>query len=50
MIARRRKDLDSAATQTPLADFLCRFLGFYKTEGGVSLRNWQITGITSRKT
>jgi hypothetical protein len=27
--------------QTPLADFLKRFLEFYKTEGGVSLRTWQ---------
>ncbi len=41
MIARRRKGLDIAATQTPLADFLKRFLEFYKTEGGVSLRTWQ---------
>jgi len=41
MIVRRRKGLDSAATQTPLADFLKRFLEFYKTEGGVSLRTWQ---------
>lgn len=41
VIARRRKGLDSSATQTPLADFLRRFLEFYKTEGGVSLRTWQ---------
>ncbi len=41
LIARRRKGLDRAATQTPLADFLKRFLEFYKTEGGVSLRTWQ---------
>lgn len=41
MIARRRKGLDSAATQTSLADFLKRFQEFYKTEGGVSLRTWQ---------
>ena len=40
-IARRRKGLDSTAAQTPLTDFLKRFLEFYKTEGGVSLRTWQ---------
>ena len=41
IVARRRKGLDSAATQTPLEDFLNRFIAFYKTEGGVSLRTWQ---------
>jgi len=40
-IARRRKGLDSSAARTPLTDFLRRFLEFYKTEGGVSLRTWQ---------
>ena len=40
-IARRRKGLDSRAARTPLTDFLRRFLEFYKTEGGVSLRTWQ---------
>ena len=40
-IARRRKGLDYSAAQTPLTDFLKRFLEYYKTEGGVSLRTWQ---------
>lgn len=40
-IARRRKGLDTKAAQTPLTDFLNRFLEFYKTEGGVALRTWQ---------
>ena len=40
-IARRRKGLDCSAAQTPLTDFLKRFLEYYKTEGGVSLRTWQ---------
>ena len=40
-IARRRKGLDSSAARTPLTVFLRRFLEFYKTEGGVSLRTWQ---------
>src|SRR5947208_1824608 len=40
-IARRRKGLDYSAAQTPLSDFLKRFLEYYKTEGGVSLRTWQ---------
>src|SRR5580658_2517627 len=40
-IARRRKGLDSSAARTPLTNFLKRFLEFYKTEGGVSLRTWQ---------
>lgn len=41
LIAQRRKGLDVSATQTPLTDFLKRFLGFYETEGGVALRTWQ---------
>src|SRR5437660_5132598 len=40
-IARRRKGLDYSETQSPLTDFLKRFLEYYKTEGGVSLRTWQ---------
>src|SRR5436309_4837549 len=32
-IARRRKGLDYSAAQTPLTDFLKRFLEYYKTEG-----------------
>jgi len=40
-IARRRKGLDRSAARTSLTDFLKRFLEFYKTEGGVSLRTWQ---------
>jgi integrase len=41
VIAHQRKGLDSSAARTPLADFLTRFLEFYKTEGGVALRTWQ---------
>ncbi len=41
LLQQRKKGLKTEEAKEPLADFLQRFLAFYKTEGGVALRTWQ---------
>jgi integrase len=41
LLQKRRKGLKTDEAKASLADFLQRFLSFYKTEGGVALRTWQ---------
>lgn len=41
LVEQRRKGLHTDEAKSSLADFLARFLEFYKTEGGVALRTWQ---------
>ncbi|HXQ26813.1 MAG TPA: tyrosine-type recombinase/integrase [Candidatus Acidoferrales bacterium] len=41
LVEQRRKGLHTDEAKSSLADFLKRFLEFYKTEGGVALRTWQ---------
>jgi integrase len=41
LVDQRRKGLHTDEAKSSLADFLGRFLEFYKTEGGVALRTWQ---------
>jgi hypothetical protein len=41
VVQQRRKGLHTEEAKSSLADFLGRFLEFYKTEGGVALRTWQ---------
>jgi len=41
LVEQRRKGLHTDEAKSSLADFLTRFLEFYKTEGGVALRTWQ---------
>ena len=41
LLQQRKKGLNTEEAKAPLADFLQRFLAFYKTEGGVALRTWQ---------
>ena len=41
LVQQRRKGLHTNEAKSSLADFLGRFLEFYKTEGGVALRTWQ---------
>jgi len=40
-IEQRRKGLNTEEAKATLAEFLGRFLDFYRTEGGVALRTWQ---------
>src|SRR5690349_18586390 len=41
LLQQRKKGLKTEEAKAPLAEFLQRFLAFYKTEGGVALRTWQ---------
>jgi Phage integrase, N-terminal SAM-like domain len=41
LLQQRKKGLNTEEAKASLADFLQRFLAFYKTEGGVALRTWQ---------
>ncbi len=41
LLDKRKKGLKTEEAKATLADFLGRFLEFYKTEGGVVLRTWQ---------
>jgi integrase len=41
LLQQRKKGLNTEEAKALLADFLQRFLVFYKTEGGVALRTWQ---------
>ena len=41
LLQQRKKGLKTEEAKASLADFLQRFLSFYKTEGGVALRTWQ---------
>src|ERR1700742_3621890 len=41
LLQQRKKGLKTEEDKASLADFLQRFLSFYKTEGGVALRTWQ---------
>src|SRR5438552_3967004 len=41
IVQRCKKGLRTEDAKTSLANFLERFLEFYKTEGGVALRTWQ---------
>src|SRR5215469_2319189 len=41
LLEQRKKGLKTEEAKSSLADFLQRFLSFYKTEGGVALRTWQ---------
>jgi integrase len=41
LLEQRKKGLKTEEAKASLADFLQRFLSFYKTEGGVALRTWQ---------
>jgi integrase len=41
LVQQRKRGLKTEEAKASLADFLQRFLAFYKTEGGVALRTWQ---------
>lgn len=41
VIEQRKRGLKAEEAKSSVADFLQRFLTFYKSEGGVSLRTWQ---------
>ena len=41
VIEKRKNGLDVQGAKMPLAQFLMRFLDYYKTDGGVALRTWQ---------
>jgi integrase len=41
LIEQRKKGLSTEEAKASLAEFLERFLEFYRTEGGVALRTWQ---------
>src|SRR5215471_8434695 len=41
IVQKRKKGLRTEEAKSSLANFLERFLEFYKTEGGVTLRTWQ---------
>jgi integrase len=41
ILQQRKRGLKTEEAKSSLADFLQRFLSFYKTEGGVALRTWQ---------
>jgi len=41
IVQKRKKGLRTEEAKASLANFLERFLEFYKTEGGVALRTWQ---------
>jgi integrase len=41
LIAKRKKGLNTDRAKATVAEFLTRFLDYYRTEGGVALRTWQ---------
>jgi integrase len=41
LVRQRKKGLRTEEARASLAQFLVRFLDYYKTEGGVTLRTWQ---------